>query len=69
MRSLRLLFVLGLWSFAGCAKDAVLLQTRPPEVLPAALNRACKQLANMLLDQVEGNEEDVSTALARAAKA
>jgi hypothetical protein len=47
----------------------LLLQTRPPEVLPAALNRACKQLANMLLDQVEGNEEDVSTALARAAKA
>ena len=46
----------------------LLLQTRPPETLPAALNRACKQLASTLLDMVEGSEEDVSTALARAAK-
>lgn len=47
----------------------LLLQTRPPEALPAALNKACKQLANQLLDMVEGNEEDVSTALAQAAQA
>jgi len=46
----------------------LLLQTRPPETLPAALNSACKRLANQLLDMVEGSEEDVSTALAQAAQ-
>lgn len=45
----------------------LLLQVRPPETLPAALNSACKQLANMLLDMVEGSDEDVSNALAQAA--
>jgi len=45
----------------------LLLQTRPPEALPAALNSACKQLANLLLDMMEGSDEDVSTALAQAA--
>lgn len=46
----------------------LLLQTRPPEQLPAALNRACKLLASQLLDMVEGDEEEVKTALAQAAQ-
>jgi len=45
----------------------LLLQTRPPETLPGALNTACRQFAQQLLAMVEGSDEDVSTALAHAA--
>lgn len=43
-----------------------LLQIRPPENLPAALNSTAKKLANQLLKLIEGSEEDVQNALIKA---
>lgn len=45
----------------------LLLQIHPPGSLPAALNTACRQLAQQVLEMVEGSDEEVSTALAKAA--
>lgn len=43
-----------------------LLQIRPPENLPAALNKVARKLAHQILDEVEGSEETVLNALAQA---
>ena len=51
------------------SSSKVLLQTRPPEGMPAPLSTACRNFAKQIMDLMEDDEEQVSQVLADAANA